>query len=370
MTTTAMQKPMDGLLVAVVCALTSIGLVMVYSSSAVFAFKTYGSPFSLLQSQSIRVLIGGLAFWGASLVPRAMLRKQAVWVFFGACLLCALVLIPGVGHAAGGAQRWLRLGPLTFQPSELAKVAIVIFLAAVLAKRADQKVVGRLWSPLILVQCPIVLIVLEPDFGTAVVAEALALTMVFVGGLRLRYVFAFGLAALPVAYTMLMEGFRLRRIVAWLDPIEYRATTGYQLTEALISIGTGGVFGVGLGESRQKLFFLPEAHTDFVFAIFAEELGFVGVVALLTGFLVLIVRGARAAILAADPFDRYLAAGLVALVAIPTIFNLWVVTGLLPTKGLPLPLISFGGSNVVATLAALGLLAGVSRDANAEVEAK
>lgn len=363
MTTIAARKPVDGVLLAAVLALVGTGLVMVYSSSAVFALRTHGSSTHLLHAQAIRIALGLLAFWAASRIPRRILQRHAPWILLGACALCVLVLIPGVGHSAGGATRWLRFGGMTLQPSELAKIAVVVQLSAALARRdAAPDGERRLLPPLLTAQVPVALIVLEPDFGTALVTEALALTLVFVGGLRLRYVFALGLAGLPVIYSMLMEGYRLKRIVAWLNPIEHRSSIGYQLTEALISIGTGGPLGVGLGESRQKLFFLPEAHTDFVFAIFAEELGFVGVLGLLAAFLLLIHRGARAALSAADPFDRYLAVGIVALIAIPAVFNLWVVTGLLPTKGLPLPLISYGGSNVVSTLAALGLLAGISRD--------
>lgn len=370
MTAAAIKKPVDGMLLAAVVALVGTGLVMVYSSSAVFALRTHGSSTYLLEAQAARVALGVLAFWSASRVPRDLLQRYAPWILLGACVLCVAVLIPGIGHAAGGARRWLRLGPLTLQPSELAKIAVVISLSAALAKReAAPAGERRLLPPLLLAQLPVFLIILEPDFGTALVTEALALTLVFVAGLRLRYVFALGLAGLPVIYTMLMEGYRLKRIIAWLNPIEHRSTIGYQLTEALISIGTGGPLGVGLGESRQKLFFLPEAHTDFVFAIFAEELGFVGVLGLLAAFLLLVHRGARAALSAGSAFDRYLAVGIVALIAIPAVFNLWVVTGLLPTKGLPLPLISYGGSNVVSTLGALGLLAGISRHAAAGSDA-
>lgn len=359
----AAEPRIDGILLAAIAALVGIGLVMVYSSSAVFAARNYDSGAHFLSAQTVRILLGAIAFLVAAHLPRHWLRRYAGWILLGACLLCVAVLLPGVGHEAGGARRWIRLGSLNFQPSEIAKLAVVVSIASALARREEEGRPGRgLLGPLLLVQVPVALIVLEPDFGTALVAESIALAMVFVGGLRLRYVIALLFAGLPIVYSMLMEGYRLKRIIAWLDPIEHRSSTGYQLTEALISIGSGGPLGLGLGQSRQKLFFLPEAHTDFVFAIYAEELGFAGVVVLLLLFGALILRGSRAALRTPVSFDRYLGVGIVALIAVPALFNLWVVTGLLPTKGLPLPLVSYGGSNVVTTLAALGLLAGISRD--------
>lgn len=352
----------DFLLLAAVAALVGIGIVMVYSSSAVFSARVHGSSSHLLVAQLWRVGFGGIAFAIGYYLPRTLLRRIAPWLFAVSCVLCLITLFPGVGHEAGGARRWLRFGSFTLQPSEFAKIGLMLTLASFLARREEQGMLGqKLFGPLLLMQIPVLLIAAEPDFGTALVAEAIALTMVFVGGLRLRYVIALTLAGLPVIYSMLMESYRLKRIIAWLDPLEHRSSIGYQLTEALISIGVGGRFGVGLGQSRQKLFFLPEAHTDFVFAIYAEELGFVGVVALLFLFGTVIVRGSRIVAEAGEAYERYLAAGIVALVAIPTAFNLWVVTGLLPTKGLPLPLLSYGGSNVVATLGALGVLVGISR---------
>ncbi len=370
-TRVATEPRIDGFLLAAIGALVGIGLIMVYSSSAVFASRNYDSSTHFLSAQATRIAVGALAFLLAAHVPRDLLRRHSSWILLAVSLLCVAVLIPGLGHEAGGARRWIRFGALTMQPSEIAKIAVVITLAAALARREEEGRPGRgLLGPLALVQLPIALIVLEPDFGTALVAETIALAMVFVGGLRLRYVFALLLAGLPVVYSMLMEGYRLKRIIAWLDPIEHRGSIGYQLTEALISIGAGGPFGRGLGESRQKLFFLPEAHTDFVFAIYAEELGFAGVLLLLLLFGALILRGSRAALRAEASFDRYLGIGIVALIAVPALFNLWVVTGLLPTKGLPLPLVSYGGSNIVATLAALGLLAGISRDSRSGAEEK
>lgn len=362
----SVNRQVDPVILVVIVGLVGLGLVMVYSSSAVFAAKVYGSSSKLVVGQTWRILVGAGFFVLGVYLPRSWLLRAAIPVFFVACGLCALTLIPGIGHEAGGARRWLTLWSLRVQPSEFAKLAIVILLASAIARRQERQARGEsLVGPLVLIQLPVALILAEPDFGTALVVEAIALTMIFIGGLPLRYVFGLSLLGLPMGYSLLMESYRLKRIIAWLDPLEYRASSGYQLTEALISIGTGGSFGVGLGESRQKLFFLPEAHTDFVFAIYAEELGFFGVLVLLVLYGTFIVRGTRLARRTDNAFDHYLAMGIVAFVAIPTVFNLWVVTGLLPTKGLPLPLMSYGGSNVVATLAALGILVGISRNVGA-----
>jgi cell division protein FtsW len=294
-----------------------------------------------------------------------MLRKLAGWVFLLALVTCILVLIPGIGHLAGGARRWLTFGGIGFQPSELAKVAIVLVLALILARRDEKPRAQRpnLLVPVLVAQVPVLLILLEPDVGTALVIELIVAGMVFAAGLRLRTLIVLGLAALPVFYHQVVgTQYTLRRVLSFIDPWAYRSTIGYQVTEAIISIGSGGITGVGLGESKHKLFFLPAAHTDFVFAILGEELGLVGSLLLLVAFGVLFARGIRAAMLARSRFDTYVAIGLTAVVAVPAVLNVGVATGMLPTTGLPLPLVSYGGSNLLATLAVIGLLLRIARD--------
>jgi cell division protein FtsW len=255
---------------------------------------------------------------------------------------------------------------MSFQPSEATKLAVVVLLAALLARRKAASRDGTprgLLGPVLLTQVPVALILCEPDLGTALVIEGLMVLMVFAAGLRPRTLVVLALAAMPVLYHLIVgTPFRLRRVLGYIDPWAYRSTVGYQVTEALISIGSGGLLGVGLGDGKQKLFFLPEAHTDFIFAILAEELGLLGVCLLLTAFAVLIWRGLRLAMHAADTFDAYLALGLTSLIAIPAVFNACVATGLLPTKGLPLPFVSYGGSNLVVTLVAVGMLWRIDRD--------
>lgn len=355
----------DALLCIALVVLLSLGLVLVYSSSSVFAVRHFHDAQHYLKSQLVWMTLGFMAMMTVSRVPRPWLAYRCGWMLLAVIILCALVLIPGIGHFVGGARRWLTLGPLSFQPSEAAKLAVVVLMASLLSKRGRRAAEERkgLLVPILLVQLPVALILAEPDLGTALVIEVLVVLMVFVAGLRPRTLAILTLMASPVLYHLIVgTPFRMRRLLGYIDPWAYRSTIGYQVTEALISIGSGGVFGVGLGEGKQKLFFLPEAHTDFIFAILAEELGLVGVTLLLVSFAVVVWRGMRLAMLAHDDFDRYLALGATALIGIPAVFNACVATGLLPTKGLPLPFVSSGGSNLMVAMMAMGLLLRIDRD--------
>ena len=348
--------------------LVSLGLVLVYSSSSVYAARAFADPQRFLKSQAVWATLGLVALVGAARVPRSVLQQRCGWLVLAVCACCTAVLVPGIGHKVGGARRWLVLGPLSCQPSEAVKLVVVVLLAALLARRMRLQQASRvgLYLPVLVTQIPVALVLLEPDLGTALVIELVMALMVFVAGLRLRTFVFLGTLSLPVLYHLIIgTPFRLRRLMSYVDPWAYRSTVGYQVTEALISIGAGGLWGVGLGEGKQKLFFLPEAHTDFIFAILAEELGLVGVLLLLGAFALVITRGLNMAMHAPHDFDRYLALGLTALIGIPAVFNAAVATGLLPTKGLPLPLVSYGGSNLVITLAAAGMLFRIDRDMQA-----
>ncbi len=344
--------------------LLALGLVLVYSSSAIYAGRLYHDPQRFLRSQSLYALIGLGCMAAAACIPRALLVARSAWLWLAAMTACAAVLIPGVGHFVGGARRWLTFFGFSCQPSEFCKLAVVLLLAALLARRVAAEGSRRgLLLPVLFVQAPVALILCEPDLGTAMVIEMVMVLLLFTAGLRPRTLIVLGLAASPVLYHLVVgTPFRLRRLMSYIDPWAYRSTTGYQVTEALISIGSGGLWGTGLGEGKQKLFFLPEAHTDFIFAVLAEELGFVGVVLLIGTFACLVWRAMHIAMRVSDAFDRYLALGVAALIGIPAVFNACVATGLLPTKGLPLPFVSYGGSNLVVTLTAMGLLFRIDRD--------
>ncbi|MBC7792107.1 MAG: putative lipid II flippase FtsW [Clostridia bacterium] len=354
---------LDFSLIAVVVAMVSLGLVLVYSASSVYAEKNFGDAESFLRAQLRALAIGSFAMLGLTQVPTAWLRANALRIFGVCTLLCLIVLIPHIGHVAGGARRWLQIGRMGFQPSEVAKLAVLIMLAAVLARREEAGARGKLVIPVLLAQIPVGLVLAEPDLGTALVIELILGTMIFAAGLRLRTIALMGLAALPVFYHLVMgTPFRLQRLLGYIDPWAYRSTVGYQVTESLISIGSGGITGLGLGDGKHKMFFLPEAHTDFIFAILGEELGLIGVFALLASVGFFIWRGLAIARETKDPFAAYLAVGVVGLIGIPAIFNTCVATGLLPTKGLPLPFVSYGGSNLLVALAGTGLLLRVGKE--------
>ena len=357
-----MWKPrarLDAGLLLPTAALLALGLVAIYSSSAVYAGRSFADPERFLRAQLLWLGLGGLLAAAAALLPGHHLQRRSGWLYMLAVGLCGAVLVPQIGHRVGGARRWLHLGPITLQPSELTKLALVIFLAAILARLVE----GRgpearpYWLPVLVAQLPVLLVLAEPDFGGAVVLEGLLVLLVLGAGLPLRILGYLAAVALPgLVYLLVSTPFRWRRLLGYLDPWAHRATVGYQATEALISIGSGGLGGMGLGDGKQKLFFLPEAHTDFVFATIGEELGFAGVFILLGAYGALIVRGTRIACRGRTAFDRFLALGLTALLGLPAVLNTWVVTGLLPTKGLPLPLVSYGGSSLVVSLVAIGLL--------------
>jgi len=363
----------DALLIASVMIMLGLGIVLVYSSSSVFAARIHGDAEYFLKAQLGWAVLGLIGMVMAAHVPGEWLQKRAGLLFLGCVVLCVLVLIPGIGHLANGARRWITFAGVGFQPSELTKVAVVVAIAGILANRDANMKKDRssLLVPVLIAQIPVALILKEPDLGTALVIELVVAVMVFSAGLRLRTLALVGLTALPVFYNQLMgTRWRIERILAWIDPWAYRSTTGYQVSESLISIGSGGLWGVGLGASKHKLFFLPAAHTDFIFALLAEELGFIGVMVVLCVVALFVARALRAAVGAVSSFDGYLAVGLGALVAVPAVFNMCVASGMLPTKGLPLPLVSYGGSNLLATLVAVGLLLRVARDGIAEESTK
>lgn len=370
------QRPrVDGVLFLAVMALLAFGLIMVYSSSAVFAEDRYGDAWFFVKRQVVFVALGLLAMLAALRFGYQRLVRLGFALLLVTVVLLVLVLIPGLGSAAGGSSRWFRVGSFGFQPGELAKIAFVIFLSVSLTRRKEHiRAFSAGFMPhLVIAGVLIVLLLGQPDFGTAATLAMLLFFMLFVAGTRLSYILASALAALPMAYLLIVgEGYRMRRLLAFLDPWSDRLDKGYQVTESLISFGSGGLVGLGLGEGKHKLFFLPAAHTDFVFSMVGEELGFVGALLVLGLFVVVVWRGLRAALRAPDLFGTYLAFGLTALIALQVLINVGVVVGLLPTKGLTLPFFSYGGSSMICMLFAAGLLLHVSGSgsASSQVESK
>jgi cell division protein FtsW len=352
----------DPVLVSAALGLLLIGLVMVTSASVTIAERTAGEPLVFLQRQLASAGIGLALATLLLAVPMALWQRSAPLLLLGAFVLLVLVLVPGIGHEVNGSQRWIRLGPLNFQPSEPARVMLLAYVAAYAVRQ--QEALTNSWQgfvkPLAVLCVAALLLLLEPDFGAAVVLLATGTAILFLAGARWRDVLgmvALGLCAL--ALLALSSDYRLRRLKTFTDPWADPFNSGFQLTQSLIAIGRGEWFGVGLGSSVQKLFYLPEAHTDFVFAVLAEELGLAGVVGLLLLFLVLILRSFRLSRLAAEagmPFHALMAAAFGTWLALQAFINIGVNMGLLPTKGLTLPLLSYGRTSLLVTLAWIGAI--------------
>jgi cell division protein FtsW len=352
----------DWVTIGLVAALLLVGLIMVTSASMSIATRENDNPFFYLERQFTYCLVGLCLAWAVTRVPTELWDKYGlVLLLFGLSLLL-LVKIPGIGARVNGAQRWLRIGPANFQVSELARVLVLNWVCSYcVRKRAElEKTLPGLLKPVGLLTVAAVFLLLEPDFGAATVLFATGLAVLFVAGARLRYVLlllsaaigAFGLLAVTSAY-------RLKRMTGFLHPWEDPFKTGFQLTQSLIAIGRGAWFGVGLGSSVQKLFYLPEAHTDFVFAVLAEELGLVGVIGVIGLFIALVWRAFRIAAMAARAglrFQSYLALSLGVWIGVQALVNIGVNMGVLPTKGLTLPLLSYGRSSLLVTLAWIGVL--------------
>jgi cell division protein FtsW len=353
---------LDSVTLALTLGIVLLGLVMVTSASVSVASQDTGQTFYYLERQLLLTVIGAACAALLFAIPSERLERAAVPLLAAAVVLLILVLIPGLGHAVNGSRRWLRLAGANFQVSELARVLVLIYIAsyAVRRERELRESLTGLVKPLALLFCVCALLLIEPDFGAATVLFASGFALLFLAGARLRYVIAMtAIAAAGFAALALSASYRVRRLTAFLDPWADPYNSGFQLTQSLIAIGRGQWFGVGLGDSVQKLFYLPEAHTDFLFAVLAEELGLLGVVLTLALFLGLIWRSfhiARRAAEAGLKFPAYLAAGFGLWVGIQAFINIGVNMGVLPTKGLTLPLMSYGRSSLIVALAWVGLL--------------
>ena len=353
----------DRLLAACVVALVGFGIVMVYSASAVFASKEFGSSTYFLARQAAFATLGLAAMAVSSNLDYRIYKKLTYPILLVAAaglLACATSL----GTKVGGASRWIRVGPIGIQPSEVAKLAIILYLSYSLAKKAEKiKSFTIGFLPHVAVSAVFMgLLLLQPDFGTAVVIALSTFTLLFVSGARMGYLVGVVLVGAPLAYRAVVgSAYRMRRIMAFLDPWQYRNDVGYQISESLMSFGSGGMWGVGLGDGKQKLFFLPEAHNDFISAIVGEELGFIGIVVMLCCYSMIVYRGFRIAWHAADAYGTYVAFGVSSLLGMQVLVNLGVAMGALPTKGLTLPFVSYGGSSLVLVLWSMGILINISR---------
>ncbi len=337
----------DYWLFLVVLALLGLGVVMVYSASAILATDRFRDAHFFLKKQLFWAVLGLGVMWGVMAVDYRKWRPLVSPLLALAFVLLVLVLVPPFGQSINGTRRWLRWGPISVQPTELAKLVLVVYLADFLARR--QAVIGNLWRgvlpPLVVTGGVAGLVLLQPDLGSAVAIVGVVLCMIFVAGARLAHLGLIGGLAVPVVALAGESG------------------AGFQIIQSYLALGGGGFLGRGLGESKQKLFYLPEPHTDFIFAVLGEELGFVGALATVILFGILLWRGIRIGIRIADPFGALLAFGVTALLVNQAVVNLGVVVGVFPTKGLPLPFVSSGGSSLLVAMAAVGLLLNVSQRA-------
>ena len=341
-----------------------LGLLMVLNTTYFLGLEKTGDAFHFFKLQLCHIAAGLVVLALLSQLSLRGLRRLVVPLMVVALVMLVALWIPGLGVMRGGARRWLRLGPLLAEPSELAKFAMVFFLADFLSRR-QERMNGFASGPLpaFIAVGPLALLILkQPDFGNTVMVVMLLFAMLFAAGARLKHLGAAGGGALAVlALQAVAKPYRMRRLSAFLDPWQTARGAGFQLIQSFIALGAGGGWGVGLGAGRQKMFYLPQAHTDFVFAVVGEEFGLLGAVAVLVLFGTILVRGMRVAHAEPDPFASLLAVGLTALLTLQALVNMAVVIGLVPTKGLPLPFLSYGGTAMVMAMAALGTLLALAR---------
>lgn len=357
------KKSPDIWLFAAAIALLVIGVFMVYDASYAVAGQRMHSSAYFLKKQAVFAVIGLVLMFAFMHFRYWKLRPLASALLIASIFGLMLVFVPGFGVSVNGAKRWIHIGPIQLQPSEFAKLGLVTYLAAVLS---DKKQAIRDWQrellPMAIPIGIVALLIVKEDMGTAIVVVVTALGMIYMAGARKRHLFGAIGVLLPVAIGFICkEHYRLHRIISFLDPFKDYHGNGYQVCQSLIALGSGGIFGTGLCEGQQKLFFLPESHTDFIFAVYGQETGLIGTVILSGLFIFFAVRGFKIAFETKEGFGRLLAAGLTSMIVIQALLNMYVVTSSVPATGVPLPFISYGGSSLALNLLCVGILLGISR---------
>jgi cell division protein FtsW len=359
----------DKWLLLVAGLLIGFGALMIYSSTSVVTpvlARKGVKEFYYFKRHIFTILVGFACMFAAYRMGTSLIRKVSIPLLVFSFFLLVLVFVPHIGVSAGGANRWIRLWPSTFQPSELVKLSMVIFLARYLSMPEyspdNYKSFLKPLGVMVLFEAAFLK---QPDFGAAMSLTILTFAMLFLSGVKLRYIASLLLLAIPIIIKLAMEPYRLRRITSFLNPWDDAQGSGFQLVQSFIALGSGGLTGVGLGSSKQKLAYLPESHTDFIFSIIGEEFGLIGVIFVIALFLVLFIKGVLIANKAKDGFVYYLAIGLSLMVSLQALINFAVATGLVPTKGLPLPFISYGGSSLLVNMAAIGILLNISKGEDA-----
>lgn len=358
-------KTYDKLLLLLMILLVFLGALMIYSSTSVITpllEKKNITEFYYFKRHLFTMVLGIIATIVAYRINPALLRKMSVPLLVFSFVLLVLVFIPHIGVTAGGARRWIMLWPTTFQPSELVKLAMVIFLAKYMSQpNYNTESSLSFIKPLFVMVIFQAVFLKQPDFGATMSLAFLTFSMLFISGMRLRYIASVLVLAIPVIYKLIMEPYRLKRIISFLDPWKDPQGSGFQLVQSFISLGSGGLTGLGLGESKQKLSFLPASHTDFIFCLVGEELGLAGAFIVVALFVGLFIKGISIAGRSKNSFVYYLAYGLTLMITLQAMINFAVVTGMVPTKGLPLPFMSYGGSALLVNMAAVGILLRISK---------
>lgn len=353
----------DPFLLLSMVMLLGIGVVMVYSASSVIAMKRFGSDIYFFKKQALHALVAILVLVCCRHVPYSCYRTL-VYPILGIAFLSLMALhVPGVGHTVGGAKRWLRFFGVSCQPSEFARVALIIYLAYSMSKKQERIkafTIGFL-PHVIVLGCLTTLILMQPDFGMVAMIAVITWIMLFVGGVRLSYLLGALVGMVPLAYYVLIHaGYRVKRLASFMDPWQCQSDAGYQVVHSLMAFGSGGILGTGIGTGYQKLFYLPEPHTDFIFSVVGEELGLIGVCFVTGLYFVILWRGVVIAMKARGLFATFLATGLTAALGLQACINAGVTLGLMPTKGLTLPFVSYGGTSLVMNAVAVGILMNIS----------
>jgi cell division protein FtsW len=360
-------RDVDRLLIITTLFLVAAGVVMVYSTSYVLAMTRFGDEHFFVKRQLAFALAGVALFVLATRVHYQVYRKLTYPILVLAAFFLGLIFVPGIGHEVGGARRWVEIAGFTFQPSEPAKLAVVIFLAYSLSSKKDRlRSFSTGFLPNVLIPGVIVALVMaEPDFGGAVALGLLVLIMNFTAGVRMSHLAGLMALTLPALYLVVTKfGYMMQRILAFLDPWKDPEGAGFQVIQSFLAFGSGGIWGAGLGEGKQKLFYLPEAHTDFIFSVIGEELGLVGVTTMICLYILFLLSGTRTAMKAKDLFGTYLALGLTFMVVLQAALNMAVVLGILPPKGLPLPFVSYGGTSLLVSMVSVGIIINIYINGN------
>jgi len=362
-----MKRWLPEIFIAIVAILVAFGVLMTYSSSVRYAEDVFSNSFHFFYREFLWIVVGTILAIVAYKIHYQFLQKLSSWILLASIILLVFVFVPGIGHKVNNAWRWIKVAGFTFQPSEFAKLAIIIFIADRLARnrRHVSKLVRGVIVPLLIVIIPIVLIIAEPDFGTPAVITATVFVLFFVGGTKIWHLALLVIGGISAAVPLIVTSpYRMKRLFAFLNPEADLANTGYQINQSLIAIGSGQLHGVGLGKSIQKLRYLPEAHTDFVFAIVGEELGFKGAGCLLLLFILFLIVAYKMTANIQDMFGHLVATGIITILGLQVIINIGVVTACLPTKGIALPFISYGGSSMIFSLVSCGLLLNIYHNRN------